>query len=907
MEANTSYHHYWGKTGEKESRACHLLPYHCLDVAAVGQRLLEQHQPIRRSLCRLTGLGEDELIRWTVFFLALHDIGKFATSFQQLRPDLAPNHQPTKGYSRHHDTLGYDIWKSRLKPRLQEQGVLPHRRRGQIPADYWMLAVTGHHGQPPELTEWLQIDHFTPADEQALLAFADDARQLLLPDALRFPDLTTDRMKAASWWLAGFAVLCDWIGSNADFFPYHPEPQSLDDYWNRALDQAEQAIAHSELIPATPSDRLGLEQLIPNTPNPQATPLQQKVNELTLADGPQLFILEDVTGAGKTEAALLLAHRLMSRGSANGIYFGLPTMATANAMYDRLGDSYRQLYGEASTPSLVLAHSARNLSTRFRQSLIPETQHPESSHHRDDPPPASTHCGQWLADHRKKALLAEIGVGTIDQALLGILPSRHQSLRLLGLLGKVLLVDEVHACDAYMQQLLCRLLTAQAMAGGSAILLSATLPQRQRQALINAFADGLQQPHPEPKQTAYPLLSHYNGEQIREYPLATRPSVRRRVVVECVHEIDAITAILKEVVANGECACWIRNSVADAREAWQQLKADHPEWQIELFHARFALDDRLNIEQQVVARFGPNSDEEARRGRLLIATQVVEQSLDLDFDRLISDLAPIDLLIQRAGRLHRHSRDPQGNRIDGDDRRGQPTLTLHTPEWTETPGSDWFKATFPRVAPIYPDHGQLWLGMKRLHERGGFAMPEDARGLIEGVYGNEAEPPEGLLAVSLGAEGNDKAAASFAIQNALNLPSGYSREDAWNWIDDAKTPTRLGEESTTVWLARWRERRLEPWCDEGDFRWQRSSLSLRSALISESIPNDEITQSAIDACLESLPAKGKWGVLLPLIEQSLGQWQGIVQDAKGDTSALYYNPETGLTTAREQQAMEDKE
>ncbi|MBA1333475.1 hypothetical protein QQ73_21350, partial [Candidatus Endoriftia persephone str. Guaymas] len=107
-------------------------------------------------------------------------------------------------------------------------------------------------------------------------------------------------------------------------------------------------------------------------------------------------------------------------------------------------------------------------------------------------------------------------------------------------------------------------------------------------------------------------------------------------------------------------------------------------------------------------------------------------------------------------------------------------------------------------------------------------------------------------------------AASFAIQNALNLPSGYSREDAWNWIDDAKTPTRLGEESTTVWLARWRERRLEPWCDEGDFRWQRSSLSLRSALISESIPNDEITQSAIDACLESLPAKGKWGVLLPL-------------------------------------------
>jgi CRISPR-associated endonuclease/helicase Cas3 len=210
---------------------------------------------------------------------------------------------------------------------------------------------------------------------------------------------------------------------------------------------------------------------------------------------------------------------------------------------------------------------------------------------------------------------------------------------------KVMLVDEVHACDAYMQPLLCNLLRAHAMAGGSAILLSATLPQSQRQQLLDAFSEGLHVPNQRLESNDYPLLTHYIGESPVEKPLETRPSVRRCVRVDFVENQQAVEHCLADAVDSGQCACWIRNTVADAREAYIHLKTSHPDWQIDLFHARFALADRLAIEQRVLERFGKSSNQGQRAGQILIATQVVEQSLDLDFDRLITDLGPIDLII----------------------------------------------------------------------------------------------------------------------------------------------------------------------------------------------------------------------------------------------------------------------
>jgi len=915
---------YWGKAAQ-QGEGYHLLPYHCLDVAAVGQRLLESHNPILRSLTRLTGLEEPDLIRWTVFFLALHDLGKFAVSFQQLRPDLLKDLQQRKTdkqYTERHDSLGYAVWQKQLKAYFQTRGLLhkTSRRSGLQAADYWMMAVTGHHGQPPRHCNDLLIgDHFESPDQNAICSFVDALVELLLGDLASFPAIPVATMKKASWWLAGFSVLCDWLGSNADYFSYCSRPIALPDYWQRTLRQADKALAATELLPAEPSNSLTLAQLIPVEQGsataegirtkamasaPTATPLQSLVTQLELADGPQFFILEDVTGAGKTEAALLLAHRLMANGKASGIYFGLPTMATANGMYERLGKVYRQLYADRTRPSLVLAHGARDLSENFRQSLLPVPRRIESLYDTDDAPPAAIHCAQWLGDSRKKALLAEMGVGTIDQALLGVLPSRHQSLRLLGLMNKVLLVDEVHACDAYMHPLLCSLLKAHAMAGGSAILLSATLPRKQRQALADAFTDGLQTERTVLKETGYPLLTRVDGVSVDELLMGTRPSVRREVGVSFTDSIRSVEDELASVVAAGQCACWIRNTVADAREAYVRLKQQYPEWEIDLFHARFALVDRLSIEQRVLERFGRRSGGNDRKGQILIATQVVEQSLDLDFDRIITDLAPIDLIIQRAGRLHRHSRDALGNCIEGEDQRGKPVLTIHAPAWQDAPTAGWFRDFFPRVQKVYDDHGQLWLSMKLLHAQRGIRMPDDARTLIEGVYGDDADIPEGLMQASNEAQGGNRSKASIACLNALKLDSGYSREDANNWWDEAITPTRLGEEMNTLWLARWEKGELKSWNNEAAYAWQQSSLSVRAALISQIAPPDDILQEQIDACLESLPAKGQWGVLLPLVQLQADLWQGLAQDINGLTTTFYYSPQQGLMTAKEHHEME---
>src|SRR5206468_9255049 len=204
---------------------------------------------------------------------------------------------------------------------------------------------------------------------------------------------------------------------------------------------------------------------------------------------------------------------------ADGIYLALPTMATANAMYARVHEIFRRLFVEGSVPSLVLAHSASRMAL-----LAMEEKNRVEQERGPGDETASCQCSDWLADNRKKALLAHVGVGTIDQALLAVLAARHQSMRLFGLCRKVLIVDEVHACDAYVHQLLCTLLRFHAALGGSAVLLSATLPARMRSELTGAFAESLGKPAERDLSTSYPLATHMTAEGLREHPVLARQS-----------------------------------------------------------------------------------------------------------------------------------------------------------------------------------------------------------------------------------------------------------------------------------------------------------------------------------------------------------------------------------------------
>jgi CRISPR-associated endonuclease/helicase Cas3 len=890
-----SIYSYWGKAQpEKEGQAqYHLLPYHCLDVAAVGQVFLKQHHSLRKLLASGLGLDEDTFLAWQVFFLALHDIGKFSKRFQgmiQKWPDA-------ECYNERHDNLGWLLWCEKLAAEVIAQanlGDLRQRIKHRV-LGHWAQTVIGHHGQPPE-NFWDSnkpvpaLKAYSDEDIAAARQFTADCITLFFPDSPALPDLKTLEtvLQPLSWWLAGIAVLSDWLGSNRDLFPYRAEEIPLFEYWEKhAKPQAEKALQQSGVIPLTSQTRQ-LHELFEYLKPP--TPLQNKAADLAFIDAPQLLILEDVTGSGKTEAALMLAHRLIASGRADGVYLGLPTMATSNAMFARVEGKEIHKKFFSGDASLLLAHSAARMKQETpRDKILPDAK-PEADYDKEDS--AATQRGTWLFDNRKKCLLADFGIGTIDQALLAVLYSRHQALRLLGLSRKVLIVDEVHACDVYMQRLLEGLLEFQAAIGGSVILLSATLPQATRQSLANAYCKGLRREAPELDKTAYPLLTRVSlDDKADEIPLDTRREVARTVEVRLVHELADIHQQLQATHQAGQCACWIRNTVNDAMQAIADLHAAGvPPECIELFHARFALGDRLNIENRVLANFGKDSTQAQRAGRILVATQVVEQSLDLDFDLLVSDLAPMDLLIQRAGRLRRHVRDAAGNPSDklDKDERGTPVFYVYGPESVSEPDGDWYKDFFPGAAYVYEHHGQLWLTAEVLRQAGAIVMPKQARDLIEGVYGDQAQDsiPQALQENAGKMEGQEYANKANAMQSLVKLKEGYTHPD-FNFWDDTQTMTRLGERSITLRLAKWENGELVPWFAADKFAWELSQVSVRASMISDELATAKAQKE------ERMYDKGRWCRLV-VLHQDGEAWRGEAVGRNGEAVTVIYDAVAGL-------------
>ncbi|MEW6220896.1 MAG: CRISPR-associated helicase Cas3' [Thermodesulfobacteriota bacterium] len=903
LAPGSSYWRYWGKAHPATAdHSCHLLPFHSLDVAAAGLTLLQEQPRFSAGLASFLGITLEALRSWLAFLLGLHDAGKFADGFQNLRPDLLSalqGRQVATACDERHDTLGYRFCAGRIdSPGVVVQLLAARTSWEGDPEDLWDLltpwlnAASGHHGRPPVLRQAPRpLPHHFPAAVAAdAKAFFQDLMALLLPQGAPF-DLTDYRQlpvfRRISWLVAGLAVAADWIGSNTAWFPYRSTPMPLAAYWTRyALPQAAKAVAACGLLAASPARWSGLAALFPKIAT--LTPLQRLAETIDLSDYPQLFVVEEVTGGGKTEAALALAHRLLARGAADGVYLALPTMATANAMHQRVGDVYRRLFVEGASPSLVLAHSAS------RMALALEERNRADRGPGPGEETASRQCSAWLADSRKKALLAQVGVGTIDQALLAVLAARHQSMRLFGLCRKVLIADEVHASDAYVHRLLCTLLRFHAALGGSAILLSATLPAGMRQELIQAFAQPLGVDAAGPTMNVYPLVSRLTMDGLREYPVAARESARRRVGIQACHTEEEVTAFLSQVLDSGGCACWIRNTVDDALEAYQGWVARLGLQRVTVFHARFALGDRLATEAEVLRLFGPRSMAEDRRGRLLVATQVVEQSLDLDFDGMVSDLAPIDLLLQRAGRLKRHGRDPDGNRIAGFDQRGPAVLGVFSPQPSLEADAAWYRGAFPRAAWVYPHHGQLWLTARWLAAHQGFAMPEDARGMMEAVYGEDAQAqiPAGLLAASIKAEGDENAQSAQGRLNSLDLDQGYSATPL-HWQDDDSAPTRLGEPTVTVRLARREAGRLIPWATSDDPRqaWQLSQLAIRKSRIAAEAP--ELAAGVLEAARATMPDLGKYCVAV-VLEQNGTEWIGSALNSKGNLVRLGYDRTLGL-------------
>ncbi len=824
---------YWGKARQSENHQgdeFHLLQWHSLDVAACGYMLVMENRFNAAAIFAVLGLEDrQKAAEFFAWLLCWHDIGKFARLFQQkYTHEALDSGQRSVSNSRHHHTLtGMWLWQHHLSDAVAESIASPLsvRLRKRV-LDRWLPVVIGHHGQPVSCENC--HNDFLPKDIEAAQRFATEAHALFpsvaLPQAWS-EESWREQFLSQSWLISALVVLADWIGSGNHFFPWVAKDMPSEEYWSRSVAQAKNAL---RLLPAA-SDVApfeGIDTLFPFITCP--TPLQQKALELNISEpGPHLVILEDVTGAGKTEAALVLAHRLMTAGHARGLYIGLPTMATANAMYARMERAWLRLYRADSHPSLVLAHSARKLSAKFNASIWARELLPNES---GDEAAAFEGCAAWFAQSPKKALLAETGVGTLDHALMAVMPFKHQNLRLLGLSDKILIADEIHSYDAYMSHLLEKLIEVRAASGNTTILLSATLSQIQRDRLAAAFYKGLNKPCAPPRLGLddYPWVTHLHAQGIDGHRVATRPQVQRCVSIGWMEEEAACLNKIEKVAAEGGCIGWIRNSVDDAVRSYRELirSGNIPEENIILFHSRFAFIDRAAIETKTLEWFGKEQAGH-RAGKVIIATQVIQESVDIDLDYLISDLAPVDLLIQRAGRMQRHIRDKSGQlKLTGADERPAPRLDILAPPWQAQPDKTWLSSAMRNTSYVYPAHSRLWLTQRVLREQGEIRMPEAARLLIEAVYGEAYEVPQGMQQSEEAAMGDYYSQRAIAANFEIHFEAGYAPTSAPQWVPDVAT--RLSEIMIDIWLAYDLPEGIQPYA-QGENAWEMSALRVRQS------------------------------------------------------------------------------
>ena len=890
------FYHFWGKaSGARDGEpASHPLVYHCLDVAAVADALLAHHSRRLDALAALLRTTPSSVRRVLVALIALHDVGKFAEAFQCKCETAWPTSAlgPFKQVAgARHDKIGFDM---REALGLREQRFAQAFSDGWTDSRFQQIwgAVAAHHGRPVEAGEAPSWDNIGGLRGKGLTAARHFCHQIAEHFAVQsgplepFGKPDKRELALASWLIAGLTVLADWLGSSRQHFPYQEAKHSIPEYWSYARTRADEVLAATGLARVASRELRSPDELFAFLVPP--SPIQSQLWSIPLPDGPMLAIVEDVTGSGKTEAALLLASRLMHADHASGVFMAMPTMATANAMYGRLAKSYGKLF--AAKASLVLAHGRRDLNPAFLASIGDRDCAERLAASEDTGDESGAACAAWIAEDRRKAFLADVGVGTIDQAFLGVLPSRHQALRLWGLADRVLVVDEAHAYDAYMGRELERLLEFHAALGGSAIVLSATLPDAQRRQLAAAFQAGLGTS----ATTAisafdYPLVTTVSRETVAVKAVATKTDRSRRLPVRRIASTETAIPEIAELARLGASVAYLRNSVDDAIEACEALAAQglHPI----LLHARFAMGDRLVIEERVMTLLGKASTPETRRGVVLVGSQVLEQSLDYDVDAMFTDLAPIDLIVQRAGRLWRHT-DRRQRPVD------RPELVVIAPDPAQVENPDWYSQVSRRAPAVYRHHGIVWRSARTLFEAGAIETPGGVRALIEAVYGPEAvDVPEPLQRASNEAEGKAAAGRSIAGANLLRVEKGYGGESAV-WQSETGTPTRLAEQVTVFRVGEVLDGAIVPLCpaEDGDLRrsWALSEVSIatrRAAGVPS--PTPELAPLVAKA-KASWPEWEREQQHLLVLQRDGEGWTGATRRADGTVTPVLYDRHLGF-------------
>jgi CRISPR-associated endonuclease/helicase Cas3 len=727
---------FWAKY-EGKSGDWHPLIAHALETGAVS-RVLIQRSLSPHFLCfvaRAVELDVAATLNLVAALAAVHDIGKINPGFQH-QIGWFREQQQAQGFSapaRISSTPHGLITAYCLQRRLEQT----HGMQSGV-AMPLASVVGGHHGVLPPPEKWRNLSAAElggPSWDNArtsMLAMILEGLGTSLPCPSRLPH-------AAALTIAGLISVADWIASNSDLFPYSanteraielPDPRT---YFRDSLRRAETAVKrlgwHTRSSIQLPDSFAGLFPWI-KTPNSLQ---QQAFTAARGSAGPTLLLIEAAMGEGKTEAALSASEVWTAALGYRGAYFALPTQATSNQMFSRVR-AFLEDRAHGDRLFLQLLHGHASLSAEFEELRALGTD-TFGTRGVGESQGESVVASTWFT-YRKRGLLAAFGVGTVDQVLMAALSGKHVFVRLFGLAGKTVIIDEVHAYDTYMSTLLERVLEWLSALGSSVVLLSATLPASRRDDLVNAYAKGLQLESPTlPTTIEYPRIITVSRDGVKSATFASSsPHASKRIGLAWT-QMEGLAELLQGQLAGGGCAVAICNTRKDAQRLFQELEPHFPGMasdgypELDLLHSHFLFADRDAAEKRSLTRFGKPGKASRRPTRaVLIATQIVEQSLDLDFDVMISAVAPIDLLFQRMGRLHRHLRDRPAL-------LSKPVMAL-----IGVPLDEDGLPKFPRGhLSVYELHllFRTWLALR---ERESVAIPEDIDPLLNAVYRDEPEP-----------------------------------------------------------------------------------------------------------------------------------------------------------------------
>ncbi|HEY3354846.1 MAG TPA: CRISPR-associated helicase Cas3' [Polyangia bacterium] len=790
---------FWGKldrVGDDPPVAWHPLADHAADVGACCAALLEQ-RVLRQALARLAGrdeLDQAQIDRLCVL-AALHDAGKFNLGFQA---KAGPRGARTAGHVREALALfGSGCAEAERFARAIGYDEIALWGEGDA-ASSLLIAALAHHGRP-----WpLGLGH-DPAiwrrrgDLDPWAGLAELARRTMawFPCAYVPHGASLPASPALQHGFSGLVTLADWLASDRKFFPFS---EGGEDRWPVASARAREVIARLGIDAGAARASLGIgrpgfERVSEHSPRSA----QVALLDLPVPERGSITVLEAETGSGKTEAALGRFLVLLQAGVVDGLYFALPTRTAATQIHRRVFDAVARAFPDpAARPPVVLAvpgYLVVDDQEAMRLAPFEVLWNDEAD--------ARWRYRGWAAERPKRYLAGAVVVGTVDQVLLSALAVPHAHLRATALLRHLLVVDEVHASDAYMNRLLERVLSRHLAAGGHALLISATLGAVARARLTRPERQPSEPTLTEARATPYPCLAVRNGGAMATTRGIETTGAGKSVQLQprpIAADAGAVARAALDAARAGGRIIVLRNTVRDCLATQVALETLAAEDERLLFgcagvpaphHARFATEDRRLLDSALERRFGRNAP---RGGCVAVATQTVQQSLDLDADRLVTDLCPVDVLLQRIGRLHRHRQE----RAAGFDEARVELLVPVERDLGALIGRHGTVRGVHGLGTVYEDLRVLEATWRLVEELPRWTIPADNRELVEA-----ATHPEALRAITAALKGPWPAHEQQVEGRRLaHTAHGAAQLVDWSrpledqpFPDDLAIATRLGE------------------------------------------------------------------------------------------------------------------